>query len=161
AAVALTHSKPLVWGEIFAGGMGGLIARARPGHDPNPLAVRDSLNEYLSRQPPAPYRDAQGYDGDDRDPAVAYDAEVTQVACAMTQLAIDTALQRIPSRFPTSAYLMGFRQEWIFDQPFDTHPIAVAGSDWSVANVQATDEDRNETVRLILEMVAGAGTANA
>jgi molybdopterin/thiamine biosynthesis adenylyltransferase len=160
AAAALSQSKPLVWGEIFAGGIGGLIARARPGHDPNPLAVRDSVNEYLSRQPPAPYRDAQGYDGDDRDPVIAYDAEVTQVASAMTQLVIDTVLQRIPSRFPTSAYLMGFRAEWIFDQPFDTHPIAVAGSDWSVANVQATDEDRNETVRLLLEMVARAGTVD-
>lgn len=160
AAAALAQSKPLVWGEIFAGGIGGLIARARPAHDPNPLAVRDSVIEYLSRQPPAPFRDAQGYDGDDRDPVVAYDAEVTQVACSMTQLAIDTVLQRIPSRFPTSAYLMGFREEWIFNQPFDTHPIAVAGSDWSVANVQATDEDLKETVRLFLDMVARAGTVD-
>jgi molybdopterin/thiamine biosynthesis adenylyltransferase/ubiquitin-protein ligase len=161
AAAALGQAKPLVWGEIFAGGMGGLIARARPGHDPNPMAVRDSINEYLSRQPPAPFRDAAGYDGDERDPAIAYDCEVTQVACAMTQLAIDTALQQIPSRFPASAYLLGFRREWIFDQPFDTHPITVAGPDWSAAIVQATDEDRTEAARLLLEMVAGVGTADS
>ena len=156
AAAALTQVKPLVWGEVFAGGMGGQIARARPGHDPNPLAVRDSINEHLSRQPPAPFREAAGYDGDERAPAIAYDCEVTQIAAAMTQLAIDTVIQRIPSRFPCSAYLFGFRSEWIFGQPFDTHPIAAAGPDWSVANVQATDEDRNETVRLLLEMVASA-----
>jgi molybdopterin/thiamine biosynthesis adenylyltransferase len=160
AATALAQGRSLVWGEIFAGGMGGLIARARPGHDPNPLAVRDSINEYLAGQPPAPFRDAAGYDGDERDPAVAYDCEVTQVSCTMTQLAIDTALQRIPSRFPASAYLLGFRREWIFDQPFDTHPITVAGPDWSAASVQATDEDRTEAARLLLEMVAGAGTAD-
>jgi hypothetical protein len=160
AATALAHSKSLVWGEIFAGGMGALIARARPGHDPNPLPVRDSINEYLARQPPAPFRDAAGYDGDERDPAIAYDCEVTQVACAMTQLAIDTALQRIPSRFPNSAYLMGFRREWIFDQPFDTHPIAAAGPDWSAGNVEATDEDRTEVARLLLDMVASAATAD-
>ena len=141
--------------------MGGLIARARPGHDPNPMAVRDSIHEYLSGQPPAPYRDAPGYDGDeDRDPLIAYDAEITQVASAMTQLAIDSILQRIPSRFPTSAYLMGFRKEWIFEQPFDTHPIVAAGSDWSVANVRATDEDQNETARLLLGMVSSVSSAD-
>jgi molybdopterin/thiamine biosynthesis adenylyltransferase/ubiquitin-protein ligase len=160
AATVLAQGRPLVWGEVFAGGMGGLIARSRPGHDPNPLAVRDSINEYLDRQPPAPLRDAAGYDGDERDPAIAYDCEVTQVACAMTQLAIDTALQRIPSQFPSSAYLLGFRRDWIFDQPFDTHPIAVAGPDWSATTVQATDEDRTEAARLLLDMVAGAGTAD-
>jgi molybdopterin/thiamine biosynthesis adenylyltransferase/ubiquitin-protein ligase len=161
AATALMQGRSLVWGEIFAGGMGGLIARARPGHDPNPLAVRDSINEYLARQPPAPFREAAGYDGDELEPAIAYDCDVTQLACAMTQLAIDTTLQRIPSRFPNSAYLIGLRREWIFDQPFDTHPIAAQGPDWSAASVQATDGDRTEAARLLLDMVAGAGTADA
>jgi molybdopterin/thiamine biosynthesis adenylyltransferase len=161
AAAALAQLTPMVWGELFAGGMGGLIARARPGHDPNPLAVRNSVNEYLGRQPPAPNRDATGYDGDDRQPAIAYDCEIGQIACAMTQLALDTALQRIPSRFPNSAYLLGFRKEWVFDQPFDTRPIEVAGPDWMDTRAISSDEHRNEMARILLDMVASANPANA
>jgi hypothetical protein len=161
AAVALTQLKPLVWGELFAGGMGGLIARARPGHDPNPLGVRDSVIEYLARQPAAPLQGAGGYDGDERAPAIAYDCEVTQIACTLTQLAIDAVIQRIPSQFPSSAYLLGFRKQWIFDQPFDAHPIAVAGPGWNGADVIATDEDRTETLRLLLDMVPRADDADA
>jgi len=40
AALAKRQGTPLCWGEIFASGYGGMIARARPGRDPNPMAVR-------------------------------------------------------------------------------------------------------------------------
>ena len=36
AAIAKQYRKPLCWGEVFAGGYGGLIACARPVRDPNP-----------------------------------------------------------------------------------------------------------------------------
>jgi hypothetical protein len=70
-------------------------------------------------------------------------------------------IQRIPSQFPSSAYLLGFRKQWIFDQPFDAHPIAVAGPGWNGADVIATDEDRTETLRLLLDMVPRADDADA
>lgn len=37
AAIARIVRKPLCWAEIFAGAIGGLIARARPDIDPNPI----------------------------------------------------------------------------------------------------------------------------
>ncbi len=35
AAVAISK-KPMVWAEVFGGGFGGLIARYRPGGEPDP-----------------------------------------------------------------------------------------------------------------------------
>jgi molybdopterin/thiamine biosynthesis adenylyltransferase len=43
AAIARTNRRPLCWGEVFAGGIGGLIARARPNVDPHPLAVKNGI----------------------------------------------------------------------------------------------------------------------
>jgi len=73
--------------------------------------------------PPAPFRDAGGYDGNDQQPGIAYDGDVAQIASTLTRLALDTALQREPSDFPYAAYLIGLRKEWIFEQAFDTRPI--------------------------------------
>jgi hypothetical protein len=48
---------------------------------------------------PAPFRDADGYDGNYRQPFIAYDGDVAQIAFALTRLALDSALQREPSDF--------------------------------------------------------------
>ena len=100
AALAKRHGISLCWGEIFAGGYGGMIARARPGRDPNPLAVRDAYPAHLATLPDAPFKNAAGYDGDEEEPLVAYDSDVGLVATALTRLSIDTALSRDPSEFP-------------------------------------------------------------
>ncbi len=71
ASLAQIAKKPMLWAELFAGGFGGLMARARPGVDPNPLAMRDAFADYFSRLPPAPHQRAAGYDGDDTEPQVA------------------------------------------------------------------------------------------
>jgi hypothetical protein len=48
AAVAKTNRRPMCWGEVFAGGIGGLIARANPDSGPNPLAVRNGILSHLA-----------------------------------------------------------------------------------------------------------------
>lgn len=126
AAVAKRRKKPLIWGEVFAGGIGGLLVRSRPDKDPEPLAMRAGVHQHLETLPKAPFRVAFGYDvPDESSPLVAYDAEVSQFAAAMTSFALDTLLDRKPVAFPYSAYLIGFKREWIFDAPFDTRPILV------------------------------------
>lgn len=109
AAIAKQYRKPLCWGEVFAGGYGGLIARARPGFDPNPLAVRDAIHAHLATLPPAPYQNAAGYDVEQEQPLLAHDGDVGFVATALTRLALDTALQNDSGDFPYSAYLIGMR----------------------------------------------------
>lgn len=131
AAIAKTAHRPICWGELFAGGFGGLIARARPDIDPNPLAVRTAILQHLETLPPAPNRDANRYDAGSGRPLMAGDAEVTQIASALSRFVIDVAIRASASEFPHSAYLIGLReQEGWFSQPFDTRPIDVFGDGW-------------------------------
>ena len=152
AAVAQRAKIGLVWGEVFAGGYGGLIARARPDVDPDPLSVRSALHAHLETLPPAPFRDAIGYDEVDDQALIAHDSDVGHIATALTRLAIDTALKRAPSHFPYPLYLIGLRQEWIFTQPFDTQPVEVRGGDWNASAPVASDEQRLEAVKELLAL---------
>jgi molybdopterin/thiamine biosynthesis adenylyltransferase/ubiquitin-protein ligase len=161
AALAKRHGVSLCWGEIFAGGYGGMIARARPGRDPNPLAIRDSYNVYLETLPEAPFKNATDYDGTEEQPLVAYDSDVGFVATALTRLAIDTALSRDPSEFPYSVYLMGMRREWIFEAPFDTRPVAVQGGGWKCDENAGSREDRLVVVEALLKMYEGEPRADS
>jgi molybdopterin/thiamine biosynthesis adenylyltransferase len=160
AAVARANHKPLCWGEVFAGGFGGLIARARPGKDPHPASVRSAILNYYETLPAAPFRDANGYDGNDLQRFIAYDGDVAQMASALTRLALDSALQREPSDFPYAAYLIGMRKEWIFEQAFDTRPIEITGEGWDAESGQGGSEtDRAEALKVLLAMATQ--TANA
>jgi molybdopterin/thiamine biosynthesis adenylyltransferase len=153
AAVARMAKRPLCWGEVFAGGLGGLIARARPGIDPNPVAVRNAILSYLETQPPAPYRQAGGYDIEGQVPVIATDSDVTLIAGALSRFVLDALLRATESQYPYSAYLLGFRNEWIFSQPFDTQPITVSGPGWD-DGPSASDEERLNAVKLLLMLAA-------
>lgn len=161
AALAKRRGTPLCWGEIFAGGYGGMIARARPGRDPNPLAARDAYHAHLATLPEAPFKNATGYDGNEEEPLVAYDSDVGLVAAALTRLAIDTALSRDPSEFPYSVYLLGMRREWIFEAPFDTRPVDVQGQGWEREERAGSGEDRLAVVEALLRMHEGERRADS
>ncbi len=160
AAIAKQYKKPLCWGELFAGGYGGLIARARPNLDPNPLAVRDAIHAYLAKCPTAPYQNAAGYDVEQEQPLFAHDGDVGFIAMALTRLAFDTAMQRDPSDFPYSVYLIGLRREWIFEAPFDTRPIDVQGRGWDNDEVLVREEDRRAAACTLLELLKGSNPAD-
>jgi len=151
AAVAKRRKKPLIWGEVFAGGIGGLLVRSRPDKDPEPLAMREGVYRYLETLPKAPFRIAPGYDVSDRSsPLVAYDAEVSQFAAALTSFALDTMLDRSPATFPHSAYLMGFKHEWIFEAPFDTQPILVQATPEEALDVSEKKVGEGQEVAAVL-----------
>ena len=60
---------------------------------------------------------------------IASDADVTALAASMTQFTLDTLCTiEEQSSYPYSAYLIGFRKYWIFQCPFDTHPIDCSGA---------------------------------
>ncbi len=127
AFVAKTYSKPLFWTEVFAGGIGGMIARSRPGKDPFPHVMRGAYYQYLTSETP-PFERATNeqyaLENSDGTTLAASDADVSIFAGHLTRLAIDTLLQRDPSLFPYSMYLVGLEQAWIFKAPFHTIPIA-------------------------------------
>ena len=130
AAAAQSRGKALLWAQVFAGGIGGFVARSRPGVDPPPHEVRRRLGAYSAEHPAPdapvdePYA-ALGWDGEVH---VASDADVTVIAGILTELVLDTLLARQPSRYPHSLYLVGLARAWVFSEPLHVIPIEVG--DW-------------------------------
>lgn len=128
-AAVSTGAKPLVWAEVFGGGIGGIIARHRPGLEPDPASMRRKIDGWC-RDQGRPIERAIDYETNGSGPPlIADDADVTVVAAHAARLAIDTLLSDSPSNFPYSVYLIGMTKGWIFEQPFDTRPIDVGGPD--------------------------------
>ena len=125
AAICTRRKVPVVWGEVFAGGIGALMARSLPGFDAGPLEIRGAIHAYLAGMPEAPFQHAQAYDAEvDDEVFVAGDAEVSALSASLTQIAIDALVGAEAPRFPSPAYLFGYQKAWIFEAPFDTRPIA-------------------------------------
>jgi hypothetical protein len=166
------HSKtPLLWLEIYAGGIGGLIARARPDKEPEPFTLRSAINsaaneiaEQKGVEPPEGAIDYSAVDNEERI-VIASDADVTTIAGQATQLALDTLLDREPSHFLHPAYLVGFTKSWIFEQAFHTIPIdCSAPVDWStvVKTDEATRDDAAAFImKLLLEHASDADVDSA
>jgi molybdopterin/thiamine biosynthesis adenylyltransferase len=126
-AACARQKVPIIWGELFAGGFGGMMVRARPDIEARPLTVRNGLNQYFASLPGAPGRNAVDYDAvSDNQVQVAADADVSHMASLMSQFALDTLGVHGASQYPYSAYLVGFRAGWIFECPFQTRPLEVA-----------------------------------
>ena len=153
ASVATRRNVPMVWAEVFAGGIGGLVARARPECDPTPLAARGQIDIWCKDQgvtwikPENPGR----YEGQTQDeiPLIADDADVSVVAAHASRYAIDILARPEASIFPMSAYLIGLSSEWLFDQPFDTRPIDLRpDGEWG-ETMDVTDP--TEALKILME----------
>ena len=143
-ASASRHAfRPMIWAEVYAGGVGGFIARLRPDMEPPPHAAR---RQYIA------WCRAQGvpWHGDDRDygargtekrPIVADDADVAVIAAHASRMAVDTLVRPTASIFPHPAYVIGLATEWLFAAPFDTRPIDfVPEGPWATAMPARTEE---------------------
>ena len=128
AFIAMRTDRPLVWGAVYAGGLGGEIARSRPGKDPSPYDIRQAMTQFhdIADEPP-PLAAGRGYDGSvgqDR-PLIATDAEVSVFAAHLTAYALDALVNDGPSAYGAPAYFIGLKQGWLFEGPFDTRPLTV------------------------------------
>ncbi len=153
AAVVKNAGKPLVWLEIFAGGIGGMIARSRPQIDPPPQQMRAALLAFCREQNVAAPRATRDYGTEDGEGTVltASDADVAIVAHHAARLAIDTVLTPSFSRYPFSMYLLGLAAAWIFQAPFDTVPVDVSPYQETPA---APSADQADAARNNLEFVS-------
>lgn len=128
AALIGAARKPLIWGEVFGGGRGGLIARARPGLDPSPQTARKLVFAACDDfGKPAPRATRRYETMEEGVPIIAEDSDVSVIAGHLTGFALDILTGTNPSRYPRSAYLIGMAEGWIFEQPFDTRPIDLGG----------------------------------
>ncbi len=115
----------MIWAEVFGGGIGGIIARARPDIDPHPLAARNQITTWCDdHNTPWEWQTENNYEAarEDDAPFIADDADVSVVAAHTTRFALDI-LQGAETSFPHSAYAIGLKKAWIFEAPFDTWPI--------------------------------------
>lgn len=125
SAIAKAKSKPVVWAAVFGGGIGGFMARYRPGLEPTPPFMRRAIENWFRDQNAPPVRAARRYEGHDQDaPLVANDADVTAIAAHTARFAIDL-LAKPASSFPCSVYAIGLEAGSVFNEPFDTKPIDV------------------------------------
>lgn len=131
-AAATEHKIPMVWGRVFAGGYGGFIARSRPGCDPTPHDVRTLIEHWCANPefpaPPAAGEIDYSAEADDQPPMIADDGDVSVISSHLARFAADALRPAEQSDYPYSAYMIGLRKEWIFKQPFETHPIDLAAS---------------------------------
>ncbi|WP_096186291.1 ThiF family adenylyltransferase [Evansella halocellulosilytica] len=154
SAVRTTYEKPMVWGEVFAGGIGGLIARSRPKADPDALTMRKGFNGYTMQLPEFEFKILDLYATEDQQEEVmiASDADVSIIAGHLTRFALDTVLQPDQSIYPYSMYLIGLSNSWIFEAPFDTHPIHINHLTDETETVE-NEEERNETIDFIASLL--------
>ncbi|QOZ36361.1 ThiF family adenylyltransferase [Bradyrhizobium sp. CCBAU 53421] len=130
SAIAESAERPMIWAEVFGGGFGGLIARYRPGTEPNPQLMRRAVENWFGERHHKPARAGRDYATGGEGPVlVADDADVTSIAASATRLTIDTLIGRDPSYFPFSAYVLGLAPEpGLFTQAFETYPIEMSGA---------------------------------
>lgn len=126
-AISLDASNSLVWGGIYAGGIGGYIARSRPERDPSPHLIRQALNDFyegVDEAPPVPT--GEGYDAHSSEEVyVASDSDVSLFAAYLTSFALDTICKSEPSDYDAPLYLIGFRRAWIFESAFHVQPVTI------------------------------------
>lgn len=155
AATTAMNDQSLVWMEVYAGGMGGMIARSRPSQDPNPQIMRALYNQYCSENPAPELAVSTDYTAQDVDGRVlvASDADVSIIAHHAAALAIDTILQRDPSLYPYSMYLIGLAEWWVFSAPFHTIPIAIEQFRVIGAEADTLSEEHADNVAFLMTLL--------
>lgn len=154
-SVAARSATAFVWLEVFEGGIGGLVGRFRPGHDPEPFLIRAQVASFLEEQEAPNLRSTGQYatEGASGEPLVASDADVSAISSHAARFALDILAGREPSDFPQSVYLVGLTRRWLFEAPFHTLPIDVGESGKAVVKKGTGGVPSKETVEFLKDIV--------
>ncbi|MDK4805499.1 MAG: ThiF family adenylyltransferase [Novosphingobium aromaticivorans] len=124
------RERPLIWLEIFGGGIGGMVARSRPGVDPSPQTARARIDAWCAdRNVTAPHPVARYEIDSVEGPLIADDSDVGVIAAHAVRFAIDLLTEPAVSAFPASAYFIGLKQGWLFQQPFHCFPVDLGAAE--------------------------------
>lgn len=155
AAIARIAYKPLVWLEVFGGGIGGLVARSRPGFDPSPHDMRLLYLKYCEDNPDNTLSvnlTDYALETSEGEIITASDADVAIISHHAARFVTDCLICPECSRFPYSMYLIGLLKAWVFDAPFSTIPISTASL--PIVNLQqSTDDIDSDTYSFILALL--------
>lgn len=118
------RSIPVVWAEVFAGGVGGMIARCRPEKDPPMPLMRRAIENWFAERGAMPSGPAGPYGAVTATGAlIADDADVSVIAAHASRMALDVLMRPDQPHHPWSVYVIGMAPCDIFQQPFEVHPI--------------------------------------
>ncbi len=154
AGLALHHNRSLIWGAVYAGGIGGEVARARINKDPSPYDIRTVINQYYETSDETPpIATGRGYDGSVGEalPLQATDADVSVVAAQISALALDALTDVEPSNFDEHAYLIGLKSGWLFSGPFDVRPIVVDAPVRNAALLSSETDIESEFIQSLFQ----------
>ena len=154
AAAARSANKPMLWTEVYAGGIGGFVGRVRPGIDPPPHTARRQYLAWCRHQGVPWIGDDHDYDSQTPEgpPLIADDADVSVIAGHASRMALDTLMRPEASAFPHPAYVIGLAQAWIFSEPFDVRPVDFANEGtWQVETTEGRADKAIERIVSILE----------
>ncbi|CAG9180610.1 ThiF family adenylyltransferase [Cupriavidus pinatubonensis] len=153
--VAYRFQRPMTWAVVFGGGFGGLLARSRPGIDPSPQFARAIFDRWCNEQNVSPPPEAtRSYEAiGDEGPMVADDSDVSVMAGHLARFSIDLLSAPDDSRFEFSAYVIGFRKDWVFSAAFDTHPINLGSPEERPPEAQMSVEEKLEALTSLLGLL--------
>ena len=154
ASVARTTLRPMLWAEVFAGGVGGFVVRLRPDIEPPPHKARQQYLAWCEKEG-VPWGTAEGerYAAHgDAGPMIADDADVALIAAHATRMVTDCLIQPDHSEFPHPAYFIGLKRAWIFAEPLDVRPFDfVAEGSWQQAAEPAATTEAFNYMRSLFE----------
>lgn len=148
SAVVVRRPLPIVWGEVFAGGYGGMIARSRPNLDPRPQNVRNVVRNWCTEHGMSVEQATGKYEGGEDAPTIADDSEVSILAGHLSRFVIDILTRPTQSQYEQSAFMIGLGPAWIFQGPFATYPIDVGGPDLTPAEAVDVEEQTPEIIKI-------------
>ena len=160
SAVALRACRPLIWAEVYAGGIGGFVARLRPNIEPPPHAARRQYDAWCCSQGVTWQGQGDRYDVSrgDEPPLVADDADVGVIAAHAARMAIDVLIQGDKSNFPHPAYVIGLTKDWVFEEPFETWPIDFsAEGEWQLPLSKERTDTAVQYLLALLDKTDDAG----
>jgi molybdopterin/thiamine biosynthesis adenylyltransferase len=155
AATAKAEKKPLVWMEVFAGGLGGMIARSRPGSDPDPHTMRAVYAQYCIEHPAPEIAVATDYTTENAEGQVltASDTDVAIIAHHAARLAVDTLVHTERTTYPYSMYIIGLEQWWVFDAPLHTIPIATEEFRRAEPEFEEVWKDESDNIQFLRNLI--------
>jgi ubiquitin-protein ligase len=155
ASLVDAYEKPLIFAEVFGGGIGGLMARCRPGVDLPPQYARRAIENWFYEKGCKPEPPRRNYEtGELENPLIADDADVSAIAAHASRFALDILLRRDPSHYPVSAYAIGLAPGLVFSQPFETCPIDIPNTLPVTEKLKLSAEDEEKSFTSIMDMIA-------
>lgn len=164
ASVSTRREIPFIGASVFAGGIGGMVFRARPKIDPTPAQAKAQIKQWKAKQG-VPW-ETEGEEDPytytlDEEVIIATDADVSVMAGYATQMALDLLGDAPKTTYPHSAYAIGFQDKWIFNQPFQVFPIGLEAEGLWGASVDTTEADLQANLVAFTEILERIGGKDA